>query len=486
MIIENIYALEIEICKHVGLTIANRHQFELLSSYIKMVVNKIRQSITGSEGLYLNRLEELYEFLQQVLAFMQRFVITSPKWLILTRQDYGLDFQKLHGSLLDLTKGLNLGTQDLMFDAVQLPQKLALDLMINQTLIDKNNRLLKSFLKEQLRLGILCAKEPAIGSIFLNSQELGVDLKQQLKQSAYCWDEQNDKGRYDLLQLLNLKFINYAFFNPLFMGRLSTATLISRLYFIDEHGEIVNFRKCWDSYPDLHLAWIQSLLQVVDSQVCSILPSLESSLPSPQSSQSTQLTQANYKVLHEQFKAQLSMATSLFRSALAELNGQIEFSAEQYWNEYPDLHSLWFKIFHKELGSQALLFPSSSQYSLFSYDESQNTSQEGPSAKKLKIADKLSYTEKLLEEQGFSLLLLNIPSPQNSYDSMTFFVGLEHHQAEQLQGLTTVTELDFKKEDIIDLFDGKENISEQKINQIKDYFKRYFISGKKSSHLLKF
>lgn len=495
MVIENIYGLENEICKLVSLTIANRHQFELLSSRISMVVNTIRQSITTElESLYFNRLQEVYEFLKQILVFIKQFIVSGSRWLILTKQDYSLDFQNLNKSLLDLTKSLNLGIQDLMFDMTQVQQKLTLDLMVNQALIDKNNRLLKSFLEEQLRLGILCADESSMSSIFLSFEQLNSGLKRQLRLSTDFWDQLNDNERYELLRSLNLKFINYEFFNPLFVERLSTATLISRFYFIDEQGKIVSFKKCWDICPDLHLAWIKSLLHTnvatddncgSNSQVFSIPPSLESSLPSPQSSQSTQVPQASYKVLNEQSKVQLSAATSLFRGALAELHGQIEFSAERYWNEYPELHALWLKIINKELRSQALVFSSLSQHSLFLSDESQNTSQEEPSAKKLKSLDQLSHKEKLLEEQGFSLLLLKIPSPQNIYDSMTFFVGLDNHQAERLQELTSVTELDFKQEDIIDLFDGKEEISEQKIDQIKDYFKRYFIPSKKTNHSLK-
>ena len=495
MVIKNIYGLENEICKLVNLTIANRHQFELLYSRISMVVNIIRQSITTELGsLDLNRLQQLYQLLKQILVFIKQFIVSGSKWLILTKQDYSLDFQNLNKSLLDLTKSLNVGIQYLMFDMTQEKQKLTLDLMVNQALIDKNNRLLKSFLEEQLRIGILSPDESSMSSIFLSFEQLNSDLKRQLNLSTYCWDQLNDNERCELLRSLNLKFINYEFFNPFFMERLSTATLISRFYFIDEQGKVVSFKKCWDNCPDLHLAWIKSLLQTniatdyscgSNSQAFSILPSLESSLPSPQSSQSMQVPQASYKGLNEQSKTQLSAATSLFRCALAELHGQIEFSVERYWNEYTELHALWLKIINKDLRSQALVFSSLSQHSLFLSDESQNASQEEPSTKKLKILDQLPHKEKLLEDQGFSLLLLKIPSPQNTYDSMTFFVGLDSHQAERLQELTSVTELDFKQEDIIDLFDGKEEISEQKIDQIKDYFKRYFIPSKKVDHSLK-
>ncbi len=61
---------------------------------------------------------------------MARIILIGPRFIRTLNQDYSLGFQNLNGSLLELTKCLNLEIQDLMFDVAQVLQKLNLDLQL--------------------------------------------------------------------------------------------------------------------------------------------------------------------------------------------------------------------------------------------------------------------------------------------------------------------------------------------------------------------
>ena len=209
---------------------------------------------------------------------------------------------------------------------------------------------------------------------------------------------------------------------------------------------------------------------------------LQASLPSESSPSTRPLLKSSYHQLHEKFKQQLLVATDLPRKALAMANNQSEFSMEQHWNECQDLHLVWFKNCRNSQEPPILTFSSSQQTQIYS-GSSQNSPQEEPRSKKLRGLEKTS-SEKILEHQGFSLLSVTIAAPSNN--DMKFFIGLSNERANyMLEKSEPITELDFKEDDIINLFDGQEKISEQELGLIKDYFKHYFVPGIKAVYALK-
>jgi hypothetical protein len=193
--------------------------------------------------------------------------------------------------------------------------------------------------------------------------------------------------------------------------------------------------------------------------------------------------QSSYHRLHEKFKQQLLVATDLPRKALATANNQSEFSMEQHWNECQELHLVWFKHCHNSQEPPILTFYSSQQTQVYN-ENSQNSPQEEPRLKKLKSLKSTSDLEKVLEHQGFSLLSVTIATLPNN--AMKFFIGLSNERASYiLRKLEPITELDFKEEDIINLFDAQEQISDAELELIKDYFKQYFVPGIKTVSSLK-
>jgi hypothetical protein len=155
---------------------------------------------------------------------------------------------------------------------------------------------------------------------------------------------------------------------------------------------------------------------------------------------------------------------------------------EQHWNECQELHLVWLKYCYNSQEPPMLTFSSSQQTQAYS-EGSQNSPQEEPRLKRLKSLEKTSNTEKILEHQGYSLLSVTIVAPTNT---MKFFIGLSNERASYILGkLEPITELDFKEDDIINLFDGQEEISVAELELIKDYFKQYFVPGIKPVSSLK-
>ncbi len=505
----NIYEFDDLISQSIPLVKANQRQFKLLSSRVSIIISKIKElEVVIKQPSHHQNLEKLFDCLEQCLNFMRRFIVSSRKLLFLREKDHSSQFQLLNQSLKVAIQPFNLEHEELIFNIQEDQEELTRDLVDNQVFIEKNLALLKSFLEAQLDISsIAIVTKPITRKVFLWYRELNLSLQEQLKQAGIVWDLKNDQECYEILQSLNLNATCYEFLKVEFIEQLAEITLMNRFYFVDEDLKYPEFKECWDNYPELHLSWIQvysqspkdqflskqklyedstensyKLLQSSDSQLSPSLPLLQASLPS-ESSQSTQpLLQSSYHRLHEKFKQQLLVATALPRKALAAAHNQSELSMEQHWNECQELHLVWLKYCYNSQEPPMLTFSSSQQTQAYS-EGSQNSPQVEPRLKRLKSLEKTSNTEKILEHQGFSLLSVTIVAPANT---MKFFIGLSNERANCiLEKLEPITELDFKEDDIINLFDGQEEISAAELELIKDYFKQYFVPGIKPVSSLK-
>ena len=508
-VLSNTYEFDDLIRQSIPSVKANQYQIQLFRERVSTIISKIKElEVFIVQQSHYQNLKKLSDCLEQCLNFMRLFIVNSLKFFFLREKNYSSQFQLLNQSLKVAIQPLNLEIDEPIFNIQEDQEELTKDLIGNQLLIEKNHALLKSFLEAQLEIShIAIAVMPVTRKVFLWYQELNLSLQEQLKEAGVVWDLKNDQECYDILQSLSLNSRCYEYLKVEFIEQLAEVTLMNRFYFVDEDLKYPEFKECWNNYPELHLSWIKvylktpkeqflsrqewcddspensyKLLQSLDSQLSQPLPLLQASLPSESSPSTRPLLKSSYHQLHEKFKQQLLVATDLPRKALAMANNQSEFSMEQHWNECQDLHLVWFKYCRNSQEPPILTFSSSQQTQVYS-GSSQNSPQEEPRSKKLRGLEKTS-PEKILEHQGFSLLSVTIAAPSNN--DMKFFIGLSNERANyMLEKSEPITELDFKEDDIINLFDGQEKISEQELGLIKDYFKHYFVPGIKAIYVLK-
>lgn len=506
LIINNIRKL---LDQRISLVQANKQQFALLNNKIQVISEQILQlNIANNLPYYLPKLLEFNNYLQQVLAFANKFIVNNYKYLLLKKINYSDDFYNLNGNLKHLAGLFNLTLEGIINQ--QQPSLAALqDLTDNQELYNKNNQLLVDLLLQQINVinNVQAYRVNIASSKFWGYQELPATWQTRL--SKVAWDN-TDLERYQLLERLNLSKFSYEVLTASFKQILSELTLLGRAIFIDEELQYPDLKTYWDDNVELRLAWLNTNFILPQEPRCFLLyqqlsKELQHHLSCPTTAKQLSLT-ANWDVatnedcdswvqslstgsgdslspltsssvnsydyLNEHFKQQLAQASAGVRLLLAAARQQDSFACSQYWYEYKDLHKIWFNYY-----SQASLVVDSQPSSILLFSSSsQTTSNDSSQASNCQQASLSQQPVTLLEEQdGFKLLLLKIISG-STQETMQYIVGLPNNQANLcITKNHLVTELDFEEQHIINLFAGAEQITAQELQASKDYFKKHFI-----------
>jgi hypothetical protein len=515
-IINNLLTSAQLITQNSRLVKANQEQFKLLSKRITLVVNKLRY--LEYNYLLLPQLITFSEFLTQVQSFIKKFTISSYKYLFLRIVNYQVEFGNLNQQLKQIILSCNLAANQII-EQQEDDWALLIDLKTNQELLTTSRLLLNKLLNNQLNeIFSDLFKDPSRLSVnkFLSYNQLPKNLQQ--KFVATSWDAIGNQERYSLLQRLELIENSYQALTAEFKAQLAKITLIYRAVFIDEIGNFPELPECWDNNPELHLLWINSDVLAPKPQryflfYNELSPDLQSVIAAHNTTKGQtsvanwdkgsneecyailqslatlseqvwfgpavrhgSLNLQNYNCLNQQFKEQFQAAIKPILEAVLGLeNNQHEVIAE-YWHEYAEHHLLWFEYcssienIAQSQSSQAsaLLFSNSSQSTINSCSTSDEAIKLSADPEKVKL---------LLEVNGFKLLLLKITYEQTT---LQYLVGLPTAKADQcLAKGSTVTELDFEEENIVNIFEGDFEISAQELEASKEYFKKFFVADLK-------
>ncbi len=198
--------LSTELQEQLPLLPANKQQFNLLASRIRLVVNKIlEQENVAENSLFQRHLEQSSNCLTECLAFMQKFTVSKYRLFWLKNDNYNSWFRGVRQCLLEVVQNLRLEVDYLrLFDVREDEESFNIDLQNNRALKEKITTLLKSFLVHQLNIYELSStlnvrKSLHVRKKFLCYDELSNDL--QLEIAEYNWDQKNDLECCQLLQL---------------------------------------------------------------------------------------------------------------------------------------------------------------------------------------------------------------------------------------------------------------------------------------------
>lgn len=510
LIIDNIKNTIKLLDQQINLLLANKQQLILLNNNIQMLSQQILTlNITNKVEYYLPKLLEFNNYLQQVLAFANKFMVKDYQYLLLKKINYSDDFEILNAKLKHLSQFFKL-TKDPTINQQPDPQIALQDLAANQELYNKNSKLLADLMMQQISIinNISVAALHLANSRFLSYQELPVTWQKSL--SKVAWNN-SDLERYKLLEQLNLSNCSYELLTPQFKQLLAEVTLVCRGIFVDEESQYPDLKAYWDHNATLRSAWLNINFIPPQQSRCFLLyhelsQELQDHLRSATVAdkldlnvtwdngsnedcdnwiQSLSATIAHslplvtlplvnsYDYLNEHFKQQLSAASAGIRLLLAATNQQDSFACSEYWYKYQDLHKIWFNYYsHTNL----VVDPQPTSVLLFS-SSSQALSDCASAASSCQKASLNQQSVVLLDEQqGFKLLLLKITS-SDTQEIMQYIVGLPNKQANLcIAKKHLLTELDFEEQHIINLFDSTEKITDQDLQASKDYFKKHFIA----------
>jgi hypothetical protein len=429
----------------------------------RLLINRIVEIINNL--VLIKKVEHLQEKLQQLSnclfnikqQIQQYHLVNHCRFFYVIDNEQKELFTSLYGSLNVATEflGLKFYIEHQEIAAMQ-------DGIQDQSLINNHLLLLKDLLSKQLENFTDLSARVA----FAYSYQLTLDAYSKIDLS---WDQISDRECYNWLEQHNLLNISYEFLNPNFIAECSRLSLINRSCFINAKSQVISFKECWYLYPELQLNWIslslkadlsgQNLIYGDHNNEDSSEEQLSETIPSLETSRTLSLHSIlnSQDELNSDLAVKLEAATLELRQILSN-NLLKDCSFKEYWKEYAELHEIWLKKLY-ELPSAIVAF---SQSSIHSGNE--------PPYKKIKKIS--SSAKKIMEEQGFSLLQLNIPAPQEIDGGMQFFVAVTNQKAELLLSKPKITELDIEDAEIIDLFDDFKEISEKQLTQIKDYFQR--------------
>ena len=434
-----------------------KNQARLLITRIVEVINNL--VLIKKVEHFQEKLQQLSNFLFNIKHQIQQYhLVNHCRFFYVIEDEQKELFTSLYGSLNAVCEflGLKFYIEQQEIAAMQ-------DEIQDQSLIKNHLLLLKDLLSKQLENFTDLLARVA----FAYSDQLTLDARCKIDLS---WDQISDRECYDWLLQHNLLNISYDFLNPNFIAECSRLSLINRSCFINAKSQVISFKECWYLYPELQLNWISLRLQAdlsgqknliygdhnnedsIDEQLSETIPSLE-----------TSRTLSLHSILNSQDELNPDLAVKL-EAATLELRQILsnnlvkDCSFKEYWKEYTELHEIWLKKLY-ELPLAIVAF---SQSSIHSENE--------PPYKKIKKIS--SSAKKIIEEQGFSLLQLNIPDLQEIDGGMQFFIAVTNQKAELLLSKPKITELDIEDAEIIDLFDSFKEISQEQLTQIKDYFKR--------------
>ncbi|MGI9214704.1 MAG: hypothetical protein ACR2HS_03345 [Gammaproteobacteria bacterium] len=520
-IINNIDNLKILINKNTTLVQAtNKQQFKLLNNKISLVIKQIFSlNLTINQDHYLSKLSELYNYLNKVLTFINKFIVVGYKLLLLKTTNYSVEFQLFNRSLQDIIQLFDLQIANI-FNQEEDERALLEDLADHQILLSKYQGLLVNLLLQQINdlNNIADLNFHAVRSKFLFYKDLPKEWQRLLRDSR--WDQISDQDCYQILEKLSYSKFSYDLLIPEFKQQLSKFTVIYRAIFIDEDAQFVDLQDCWNNNPNVRRSWLKINLTLPTEQRCFLrykelakelqdymllasnynsqellakewdtnnnqqcdtwlktLPNLQdwSTLSAALPSLDVPSVINSYYYLNEEFKQQVSQASHSIREILAFANQQASLAPERYWHECQDIHVAWFNYcFYPNLvpdsqgSSQSLLLFSSLSQSIDSIIGSQQYS-----CSEIKITDRVKV---LAEQEDFKLLLLKITA-FDPYETMQYIVGLPTAKADLCIAKNhLVTELDFDQKDIINLFDTEEEIPDKELQASKDYFKKYFVA----------